>query len=234
MIAIIISHKHRFIFIKATKVAGTSIEVALARHCGDKDVVTPLSLSVEKDDKEYQHKSMNHDGFREHTTSKEIMRKEPNWQDYHKITCVRNPYDQVVSRYFWEMRKLGRKRKFKIMNPRFLYECKMREKMLRKGDFAGFVRFFRKYWTNEDFYFDESGNKICDTYLRFENLEGDFKRLCRNLDLPYVELPRTKTKSRKNKKHYSEFYDEKTKRIVEDMFQNTFREFKYRFHGETR
>ena len=39
----IISHKHKFIFIKPIKVGGTSIEIALAKHCGVDDIITPIS-----------------------------------------------------------------------------------------------------------------------------------------------------------------------------------------------
>ena len=39
----IFSYKHRFIFIKGRKVAGTSIEMALSQHCGPQDIVTPIS-----------------------------------------------------------------------------------------------------------------------------------------------------------------------------------------------
>jgi hypothetical protein len=39
----ILSEKHRFIFIKGMKVAGTSIEMALSTLCGPGDIVTPIS-----------------------------------------------------------------------------------------------------------------------------------------------------------------------------------------------
>jgi len=39
----IFSHKHRFIFIKGRKVAGTSIEIALSSYCGPQDIITPIS-----------------------------------------------------------------------------------------------------------------------------------------------------------------------------------------------
>lgn len=39
----ILSYKHRFIFVKGRKVAGTSIEMALSPHCGPRDIVTPIS-----------------------------------------------------------------------------------------------------------------------------------------------------------------------------------------------
>lgn len=43
----IVSHRHKFIFIKTRKTAGTSIEASLSRYCGPQDVVTPVSLEDE-------------------------------------------------------------------------------------------------------------------------------------------------------------------------------------------
>jgi hypothetical protein len=42
----IISHKHKFIFVKTGKTAGTSVEIFLSQHCGDTDVVTPICPPV--------------------------------------------------------------------------------------------------------------------------------------------------------------------------------------------
>ena len=44
----ILSHKHKFIFIKTRKTAGTSIEIALSRFCGKDDIITPISPEDEK------------------------------------------------------------------------------------------------------------------------------------------------------------------------------------------
>ncbi len=38
----IVSHKHRFIFLKTNKTAGTSVEIALSKFCGPDDVIPPL------------------------------------------------------------------------------------------------------------------------------------------------------------------------------------------------
>ena len=43
----IISHKHKFIFIKTNKTAGTSIEIALSSICGENDIITPLGKQDE-------------------------------------------------------------------------------------------------------------------------------------------------------------------------------------------
>jgi hypothetical protein len=39
----ILSRRHRFVFIKGKKVASTSVEIALAQLCGPEDIVTPLT-----------------------------------------------------------------------------------------------------------------------------------------------------------------------------------------------
>jgi hypothetical protein len=44
----IISHEHKFIFLKTRKMAGTSIEIALSRFCGDEDIITPINVPDER------------------------------------------------------------------------------------------------------------------------------------------------------------------------------------------
>ena len=42
----ILSHKHKFVFVKNRKVAGTSVEVALSPHCGPDDILTVIDIGV--------------------------------------------------------------------------------------------------------------------------------------------------------------------------------------------
>ena len=39
----IVCHRHRFVFLKTVKTAGTSVEVFLRRFCGPQDIVTPIT-----------------------------------------------------------------------------------------------------------------------------------------------------------------------------------------------
>ncbi len=39
----ILSHKHRFIFLKTRKTAGTSIEIALSKFCDNNDIITRIT-----------------------------------------------------------------------------------------------------------------------------------------------------------------------------------------------
>ena len=43
----IVSHEHRFIFLKTKKTAGTSLELALSQLCGPDDVITPVAETDE-------------------------------------------------------------------------------------------------------------------------------------------------------------------------------------------
>jgi len=43
----IVSHKYQYIFLKTTKIAGTSIEISLSRFCDPDDIITPISLQDE-------------------------------------------------------------------------------------------------------------------------------------------------------------------------------------------
>ena len=47
----IVSHEHKFIFLKTIKTAGTSIEAALAQICGPDDIITPYREASETDRK---------------------------------------------------------------------------------------------------------------------------------------------------------------------------------------
>lgn len=38
----ILSHQHRFIFLKTNKTAGTSIEIALSQFCGPDYIIMPI------------------------------------------------------------------------------------------------------------------------------------------------------------------------------------------------
>lgn len=44
----ILSRKHRFVFVKGIKVGGTSAEIALSQICGSEDIVTPVTPADER------------------------------------------------------------------------------------------------------------------------------------------------------------------------------------------
>ncbi|MGR9108601.1 MAG: hypothetical protein ACU843_16910 [Gammaproteobacteria bacterium] len=99
----IVSHTHRFIFIKNVKAAGTSIEVFLSQFCQDADIVTPIHPVVEP------HRPRNSEGFYNHMPGAEIRERigEDLWNSYYKFCVERNPWDKTLSYYYMEKYRSG-------------------------------------------------------------------------------------------------------------------------------
>ena len=93
----IISHSHNYAFFHCPKCAGTSISVNLSKHCTDQDIVTGHEYLRDVDDDFNEAKPRNSVGYTTHTLPYEVIIPE----DYLKISAKRNPFDQVVSNYFW-------------------------------------------------------------------------------------------------------------------------------------
>ena len=115
----IISHKHKFIFIKCGKVAGTSVEMALRPHLGPEDLITPVDSKDEKyaannsisgpqnyrtsDEYDRRVKTASSRGvFYEHAWAYEIkgLVSCEVWNSYFKFAIERDPRDKSLSTYF--------------------------------------------------------------------------------------------------------------------------------------
>ncbi|HDP74422.1 MAG TPA: hypothetical protein ENN49_00840 [Bacteroidales bacterium] len=236
----IVSHRHRFIFIKSAKTASSSIELMLSIICGPDDVLTPLAPFDERFDADYyEYQPRNNEGFENHMSVNEIKKKvgERIWNQYLKITVVRNPWDMVVSRYHWEKARLWPSIKKNITNilrePMSIVRYKRLQHRIKLifvlSTFGNFIRYFDKNWTNSRFYFDEQGNPICDVYLRFENLSKGLNDLECIFGVELGGLPLLKIKPRKVKKHYSKYYNQQQKERIEKLFKHEIEVFGYTF-----
>jgi hypothetical protein len=92
----IISHKHRFIFIKNLKTAGTSLEVYIARFCGPEDVITSLIPPEEG------HQPQNDAGYFNLISAADVRQKvgPEIWNSYYKFCLERNPWDKTLAYYY--------------------------------------------------------------------------------------------------------------------------------------
>jgi len=87
----IISHKHKFIFVHIPKTAGTSIKFAMKKGNIANDIVP----NDEIDSDDYHH-----------VTWRKIKRRFPEeWANYYKFAFVRNPYDHLVSAYEYNYKR---------------------------------------------------------------------------------------------------------------------------------
>jgi len=90
----IVSHQHKFVFVKTKKTAGSTLEKLMFPYLGPKDVCT----GSPRDDTPRINTSST-DG---HASWAKIQASYPSeFRDYFKFTIERNPWDKVVSSYYW-------------------------------------------------------------------------------------------------------------------------------------
>ncbi|WP_206817284.1 sulfotransferase family 2 domain-containing protein [Chroococcus sp. FPU101] len=212
----IISHKHKYIFIKTQKTAGSSIEIFLSRFCSEDDIITPLSLADEKIRQEWQgctprnytrplklieyrlehlKKLIIHQEkgtkniFWPHMPAKSIKAivGEEIWNSYFKFCFVRNPWDAVISRYYWYMNKSN-----------------------ETTNHVELDDFLNKFDPHNNFYKYTINDELAVDYVgKYEALIESMRVICQKIGLPFDDsLPRAKSQTRKDKRHYSTIFNE--------------------------
>ncbi|MEM9168630.1 MAG: hypothetical protein AAGC56_03165 [Pseudomonadota bacterium] len=100
----IVSHKHKFIFIKTVKTAGTSIEVDLNKVLGPEDIATPIFPPVDwhsPQNFEYRKWGVLRRQLYNHMPARDVLRiVGPRvFEDYFVFCVEREPIDKCVSHF---------------------------------------------------------------------------------------------------------------------------------------
>lgn len=221
---VLVSHRYKFIFIKTKKTAGTSVECFFEKYCVNPSVRHVQTHKIKETVSKYgiigSRVGLNSNSkfWINHLSAEKIKLGvgDKTFNNYFKFTVVRNPYDKIVSKYFF-MKSNYEKKHFGKCSP----ELKT---------FKKFVKTFIKP-VHEPYEINDEG--ICDFYIKFENLKNDIVTVCQKLgikDCDISELGNFKSEHRKNKQiHYSKYYDEKTKNIVSKCFDRELKRFGYTF-----
>lgn len=202
-----ISLKHGFLFIHIPKTAGNSIQNILKDYSEEKLVcVAPHQDGVER----FEVRSDDY-----------TIHKHSTLSDYHqqlgsdvidglfKFTCVRNPWERMISFYFSPHRG----------------EI--------SWDRGRFISLLGNVLPTTDFISLSGAEDVCSQcfenmnhYIRYEELEAGFKRLCERISIPFTCLPRRNVSRRQ---HYSTYYDEELKELVRQRFMREITFFDYEF-----
>ena len=233
----IISHRHRFVFIKTNKTAGTSIELALARICGPDDVITPVSPADEKIRRALGLPGPQHDrfpmrevgvgkalaavlrgraqqelGYYNHISAAEIRARlgEERWRSYFKFCFERDPWDRVLSLYHWKQRKRARSSLTDFIRSDELQVLKRRGIGLYTID----------------------GQVAVDRICRFEHLADELEalRLQWGIAEP-LELPRLKAQYRRDRRSAREVLGDDDRLRIAELFRDEIALMGYRFDG---
>ena len=217
----IISHKHKFVFFRVRKTASTSIQLFLAKQCGPDDIISKIFNFDPKRDKDNyktlpgQNIKFIKDGKAIHVDIFKLLQKNPKLkvfiEKYKKIISVRNPWDAKISQ-FWHRIYLDNQ---KISNNEI------------KQSFKSFVK-NNESMKNYKYYFDSLGGKTFDFIIRYENIENDLKKLCKQLNIKYEPLLSTKSLLRPNIP-YQKYYDEELIEIIRTRNKKIIDYFGYTF-----
>jgi hypothetical protein len=228
----IVSHRHKFIFLKTRKTAGTSIEVALSRVCGDDDIITvirgededvrralgyrgPQNYSVPL--RRYQRRDWRRlvtkrrrAKFYNHIPATEARAYlgDDVWNSYFKFCFERNPWDRIVSAYFF--------RKYQIDDPSLSFTDFLQREPPR---------------TFSNYAIYSIGRDVAVDFIgRFENLVADFDKALAQIGIrESLELPRLKAKSRTDKRPYREFLTADQQRLIAERCEPEIQLLDYRF-----
>jgi hypothetical protein len=193
-------------FIHIPKTAGQSIEDLFEFKCDN-----------------YHYAGDHHNGYDfSHCTIKNMQSK-IDVSNFFKFSFVRNPFDRLVSEFF-----------FRPKNGVFFKRLKM-----KKHSFDDFVNGVYQYKLSYDVNksYDEShlykqfdfiyiDNKISVDFLgRFENLKNDISTLKKKFNINKNIIHKNKT----NHYHYSSYYSTTTKSMVEKIYEKDLNTFNYYF-----
>lgn len=242
----ILCHRHRFIFIKTRKTAGSSVEIGLSRVCGEGDVVTPLIERLGEEELRraeggygpagYQKAVGEHRGFREwkrllfygrrsprfeeHATATEIraLVGEDIWNGYYKFSLERNPWDRAVSRFYWQKYRWERK-------PR-------KEPFPPLGEYLQWLEREKPHWISNWSHYAIGDELAVDGMLFHESLSADLTALSERLGIDGdISLPRARAKGgyRGDRRHYSEVLSAADRDLIGRLCAREIEAFGYTF-----
>lgn len=210
-----ISYKHNFIFIHPAKTGGNSIEVALTPYADGVITSYPhfdndnVCVRISGDD--IKHARL--DYFARLFDPKALKR-------FYFFATARNPWDRVVSGYFYYSQvyeRVSLDHWFRIIETR---DGRPEAQFPKQGTGKGLLL---------DPVLDfvtQPGVEAPFRFIQFERLQEDFDCVCRDLGLPQTALPHT---LKTDHEHYSKYYNEKRREIVEKRYAKDIAYFGYRF-----
>jgi hypothetical protein len=229
----ILSHKYRFIFIKTNKTAGTSIEIALSKFCGETDIISPNEAEDEIlrrdmggrppqhylsplpdyrliDIYRYIARRRKKHRFYHHMPAFEIkaLVGDDIWNNYYKFCFERNPWDRVISFYYWRLKKNPNQTLTEFIDSGILQTLQ---------DFG-----YRLYTIDDAIAVD----RVC----LYENLEQEMEAVRNRLNLPEkLVIPKAKASRRQDKRHYRDIISPEDRDKIAKIFSREIELFGYSF-----
>lgn len=226
----LVSHRRQFIFLRTHKTASTSVEASLEHLCLPEGGIPGEAVGEHR-----RNMHMGPDGiigsrgsrknmppWRDHMSARSIRSKIGRriWSRYFKFAVVRNPFDRLVSMYFYRMEDAVRQE-------------------LAEAPFDEVRRRFHAWLPgphprNNLTKLMIGPRYVLDHVIYYERLATDLAEVAEALEAGPLTLPRYKGESRVREEHWSEFYDDRARRVVERACGFELAFFGYDFEGGPR
>jgi hypothetical protein len=202
-----ISLQKRFLCVHIPKTAGNSIQSVLRDYSEDQLV----ALRKEQDGIErFGLRNPNYK-VKKHSMLSEYHDAlgDEQFRKLYKFTCVRNPWDRMVSYYFTPTQNSD------------TWNRKKFHGIISKA--VSVADYLRLHDGEEDPFAN------VDYIMRFESLADDFRAVCTAIGISPVTLPQY---NRSNREHYSKYYDDELRDFVRSRFAAEIERFDYTFEEQ--
>lgn len=214
----LVSHGKKFIYTKTAKTASTSVESYFEPFCMPEGVWQFEHAREETvtDEGIIGYRGADTAGKRwfNHMSCKDIRRQlgAVLWEQYFKFAVIRNPFDKLLSGYFFAQRPTGTDKEL----------------------IDGFRRWVRAGGAIIDRHTYTIDGEVClDYFIRYEALEQGIAEVCRRLQLPFdaQRIPRLKAGFRERQIPMQDFYDQDTAAIAAETYAFELAYFNYQPPG---
>ena len=208
------------IFVHIPKTAGSSIERVLYPPLSRKS----LAISAMSDTNLFAGWNEEHKFWMHHATMQQINDLyEKDVSEYLKFSFVRNPYERAVSD--WKFLRGNSNKRWRSKTFLKYLNCDGHFKRMLSGEKNKSTRIDHIH-RQCDFLYDKNGNLLVDFIGKFENLQTDFDIICDKIGVSRQELPHEK---KTKHMHYTEYYNNETKQLVEKKYAKDIEYFGYEF-----
>jgi hypothetical protein len=203
----ILSHEHKFIFVKTRKTAGSSLEKLVHPYLNpERDICTG---SARDETSPINAGDYGADG---HTKWRTIADKDPlPWENYYKFTIERNPWDKVVSSYFWHK--------------------KIKEHQFGDLEFEEYIKTCQLLPIDWEMYAHQDGLLVDEVFL-YEDMDKMYKTLNDRFGFNITKEQRANTKLKsgiRKVKDYKDMHTKITINFVSKLFENEIKTFGYSY-----
>lgn len=205
----IISHKHRFVFVAIPKTGTHSVRQALREHMGGEDL-EQVGLFVNKRFPFEELAAIRHG----HLSLQQVRPYlGEGFASYFKFAFVRNPFDRFVSycAFMTRENKAFDKEPQAVMR-RMLFELRPMHHVL--------------FQPQHTFVTDDDGTLLADAIGRVEDMQASYDAICTRIGIPTAPLGQVNSSTRGD---YRGYYDQALIDGVADLYRRDLELFGYEF-----